>query len=115
MESYYGYEIAPTGYAGALLGDKATLGSTLPGKLLHNIISHGIARIAEFLTTDSPTVIAYGFASPLLRGMGEDGNYRRAAGHHRENDRTTAYFTFSSQMKPSLHHFRIYGSKNGLI
>jgi hypothetical protein len=29
--------------------------------------------------------------------------------------RTTAYFTFSSQMRPSLHQFRVYGSRNGLI
>jgi hypothetical protein len=27
----------------------------------------------------------------------------------------TAYFTFSSQMRPSLHQFRIYGARNGLI
>src|SRR5437867_785019 len=32
-----------------------------------------------------------------------------------EEERTTAYFTFSSQMRPSLHQFRIYGTKNGLI
>src|SRR5205823_710468 len=32
-----------------------------------------------------------------------------------EDDRTTAYFTFSSQMRPSLHQFRVYGSKNGLV
>jgi hypothetical protein len=31
------------------------------------------------------------------------------------DERTTAYFTFSSQMRPSLHQFRIYGSKNGLM
>jgi hypothetical protein len=29
--------------------------------------------------------------------------------------RTTAYFTFSSEMRPSLHHFRIFGPKNGLL
>jgi hypothetical protein len=28
---------------------------------------------------------------------------------------TTAYFTFSSQMRPDIHEFRIYGNKNGLI
>ena len=44
MESYYGYEIANTGYAGALLGDKQHWVRRLPGKLLHNIISHGIAQ-----------------------------------------------------------------------
>src|SRR5271157_1314853 len=62
MESYYCYEIERSGYSGALLGDKSHWVRRLPGKLLHNIISHGIARIAEFLTCDSPKVIAYGFA-----------------------------------------------------
>ena len=27
----------------------------------------------------------------------------------------TAYFTFSSQMRPALHQLRLYGPKNGLI
>jgi hypothetical protein len=31
-----------------------------------------------------------------------------------EDGRTTAYFTFSSQMRPTLHEFRIYGPRNGL-
>ena len=30
-------------------------------------------------------------------------------------DRLTAYFTFSSQMRPSLHELRLYGEKNGLL
>jgi predicted dehydrogenase len=115
MESYYGYEIARTGYAGALLGDKQHWVRKLPGKLLHNIISHGIARIAEFLRTDSPTVIAHGFTSPLLRSLGESEIVDELRVIISEEDRTTAYFTFSSQMKPSLHQFRVYGSKNGLI
>jgi hypothetical protein len=32
-----------------------------------------------------------------------------------DQERTSAYFTFSSQMRPSLHEFRIYGPENGLI
>ena len=115
MESYYGYEIARTGYAGALLGDKQHWVRKLPGKLLHNIISHGIARIAEFLATDSPDVIAYGFTSPQLRSMGESEIIDELRVIIAEEQRTTAYFTFSSQMRPSLHQFRVYGSKNGLI
>ena len=54
MESYYCYEIAQSGYAGALLGDKQHWIRRLPGMLLQNIISHGIARIAEYLTSESP-------------------------------------------------------------
>jgi predicted dehydrogenase len=115
MESCYGYEIAKTGYAGALLGDKQHWVRRLPGKLLHNIISHGIARIAEFLKTDSPEVIAYGFTSPQLRSMGESEIIDELRVIIAEGQRTTAYFSFSSQMRPSLHQFRVYGSKNGLI
>ncbi len=47
MESYYCYELGRSGYAGALLSDKRHWVRRLPGKLLQNIISHGIARIAE--------------------------------------------------------------------
>jgi predicted dehydrogenase len=32
-----------------------------------------------------------------------------------EEDRMTAYFTFSTGMRPSLHQFRIYGPRNGLL
>ena len=115
MESHYCYDLGEPGYARALLGDKQHWVRRLPGGLLHNIISHGIARIAEFLTSDSPQVIAYGFVSPLLKRMDE----REIVDELRviicEEERTTAYFTFSSQMQPSIHQFRIYGQKNGLI
>jgi len=60
-------------------------------------------------------VIAYGFVSPLLKRLDE----REIADELRviicEEERTTAYFTFSSQMRPSIHQFRVYGQKNGLI
>lgn len=115
MESYYCYEMAKTGYAGAILGDKQHWVRRLPGKLLQNIISHGIARIAEFLTGDSPQVIAHGFASPLLRSMGETEIFDELRVIIADQGRTTAYFTFSSQMRPGLHAFRIYGPKNGLV
>ena len=115
MESYYSYEIARSGYAGALLGDKQHWIRRLPGMLLQNIISHGIARIAEFLTSESPDVIAHGFTSPLLRSMGELEIIDELRVIINDEDRTTAYFTFSSQMRPSLHEFRVYGPKNGLI
>jgi len=115
MESYYCYELGRSGYAGALLRDKRHWVRRLPGKLLHNVISHGIARIAEYLTSESPKVIACGFVSPFLKRMGE----REIVDELRviicEEERTTAYFTFSSQMRPSLHQFRIYGPANGLI
>ena len=114
IESYYGYNLADPSYARALLGDKQHWVRRLPGKLLQNVISHGIAGIAEFLTTDNPQVIAYGFVSPVLKSIGESEIIDELRVIISEEERTTAYFTFSSQMKPSIHELRVYGSKNGL-
>jgi predicted dehydrogenase len=115
MESYYCYDLSSPGYAKALLSDKQHWVRRLPGQLLHNIISHGIARIAEFLDTDSPRVIAHGFVSPMLRDLGETEIIDELRVVISDERRTTAYFTFSSQMRPSLHQLRLYGSKNGLV
>lgn len=114
MESYYCYDLSDPRYAKAFLSNDQHWLRDLPGMLLQNVISHGIARIAEYLTTDHPEVFAHGFVSPMLRNLGE----RQIVDELRvvivEEQRTTAYFTFSSQMRPSLNVFRIFGSKNGL-
>jgi len=115
MESYYCYDLGEPSYARALLGDKRHWVQRLPGGLLHNVISHGIARIAEFLTSNSPQVIVCGFVSPLLKRMGECEIVDELRVIISEEERTTAYFAFSSQMRPSLHQFRVYGPKNGLV
>jgi len=115
MESYYCYSLADPNYARALLGDKQHWVRRLPGRLLQNIISHGVARIAEFLNSSTPQVIAYGFVSPLLKSINETEIVDELRVIISEEERTTAYFTFSTQMKPSIHQFRIYGSKNGLV
>jgi predicted dehydrogenase len=114
MESYYCYSLE-RGYARTLLGDNKHWVRRLPGGLLHNVISHGIARIAEFLTGDAPQVMAYGFVSPLLRRLGESEVIDELRVIVAEEERATAYFTFSSQMRPSIHQFRVYGTKNGLF
>ena len=115
MESYYCYDLADPSYAKALLGDKNHWLRKLPGKLLQNVISHGIARIAEFLTSSEPYVLSYGFVSPLFKKINENEIVDELRVIIGEDERTTAYFTFSTQMKPSIHEFRIYGPKNGLI
>jgi predicted dehydrogenase len=113
MESYYCYDLGDPAYARAFWGDETHWVRSLPGKLLQNIISHGIAKIAEFLTGDSAKVIAHGFTSPLLKKVESDmtDELRVIVEDERQ---TTAYFTFSSQMRPVLHQFRIYGPKNSI-
>jgi predicted dehydrogenase len=115
MESTYCYDLGDPSYARALLGDRQHWVRRLPGRLLHNIISHGIARIAEFMTTDSPRVIAHGFVSPLLKSLNEHDIVDELRVIVSEEERTTAYFTFSSQMRPAINQFRVYGPTNGLL
>ena len=114
MESYYCSELSGS-YAAALLGDKEHWVRRLPGKLLHNIISHGIIRIAEYLPDDDPKVIAHGFASPSLQKLGEAEILDELRVIIAGRQGATAYFTFSSQMHPSLHQFRLLGPANGLV
>lgn len=114
FESYYCYDLRDVSYAKAVLGDSHHWVRTLPGGLLQNNISHGISKVAEFLTGDAPEVLAYGFTSPLLRSIGETEliDELRVIIH---DGSASAYFTFSSQMRPALHQMRLYGPKNGLV
>jgi predicted dehydrogenase len=114
MESSYCYDLQD-GYARALLGDKEHWIRRLPGKLLHNVISHGVARIAEFLSGDRPHVIAHGFQSPRLQAIGEREIVDELRVIIQDEESTTASFTFSSRLRPVLHQFRIYGPKGGLV
>jgi predicted dehydrogenase len=115
MESVYCYSLGDESYAKALLGDSDHWVRKLPGSLLQNIISHGISKIAEFLPGDNPTVIAHGFTSRFLKGIGENDIIDEVRVIIRDEDFTTAYFTFSSQIKPVPHRFRLYGPKNSLV
>ena len=116
MESYYCYELKETGaYARALLGDKQHWVRKLPGQLLHNIISHGIAKVAEYLAGEWPEVRVVGFPSRFLEKNGEQELVDELRVIITDEARTTAYFTFSTQMRPGLHDLRVYGPENGLV
>jgi predicted dehydrogenase len=115
LESHFCYDLTDASFAKALLGDKDHWVRKLPGSLLQNIISHGISKIAEFLSGDEPEVIARGFTSGFLKKIGEDGIIDEVRVIIRDEDNMTAYFTFSSQINPAPHQFRLYGPKNSLI
>ncbi len=115
MESYWCYDLGEASYAKTLLRDRQHWIRTLPGGLLRNIIGHGLARIAEFTRGAEIRVVAHGFVSPFLQSLGEYEIVDELRVLVSNELRTTAYFTFSSQMRPTLHQFRVYGSQNGLI
>jgi predicted dehydrogenase len=115
MESYYCYSFGADAYGNALLGDREHWVRKLPGKLLQNIISHGIASLAEFIATDEPAVIAHGFTSGQLKRIGADDIVDELRVIVSDGAESTAYFTFSSQMRPALHQLRLYGRTNGIV
>ena len=116
IESMFGYDFTDERYAKALLGDRAHWVRRLPGKLLHNILSHPVSKIAEFIKDDRPRVIAHGFTSRFLEKINEHeiiDELRVIVLDGTSN--TTAYLTFSSQINPIQHQLRLYGLKNSLI
>src|SRR5688572_2670915 len=103
IESYYTYQLKDRNYAAALLGDRQHWVRQLPGQLLHNIISHGIARIAEFLDDDLAEIIASAHQSPQLCSLGGQEVLDELRVLIRDGAGTTAFFCFSTQMRPGLN------------
>jgi len=94
LESTYCYSFGDESYAKALLGDSGHWVRTLPGSLLQNIISHGISKIAEFLTSDRPLVMAHGFTSPFLKNIGQGDIIDEVRVLIRDEDSTTPISRF---------------------
>jgi len=115
MECHFPYNIKDV-YGQAFLGDKNHWVRSLPGKLLHNVISHGICKIAEYLGDPDPDIEAVGYSSPFLRESGHDDIIDELRVIITTRDRaTSAYFTFSSQISPGMFRFRLYGPENSIV
>jgi hypothetical protein len=60
-------------------------------------------------------VIAIGFTSEFLKKIGAVDIVDELRVIITDESGTTAYFTFSSQMRPGLHQCRLYGRLNGIV
>ena len=115
LESYWSYDLGGSMYAGAFLGSHAHWLHRLPGQLFHNIISHGIAKVAEFLDDDVPLIVATAHRSSQLSQRGGSDLMDELRVLFRDKQETTALFCFSTQFKPALNRLRIYGPRNSLM
>ena len=102
-------------YAGAFLGSRTHWLHELPGQLFHNIISHGIAKVAEFRDDDVRLIVAAAHRSPQLSHRGGSDLMDELRVLLRDKNETTALFCFSTQFKPALNRLRIYGPRNSLM
>jgi predicted dehydrogenase len=115
VESHFSYELGDRSYVGALLGSQRHWVRQLPGQLLHNLLSHGIAKLAEFLDDELVEVSAMADQSPQLRKLGGGEILDELRVLIRDKMGVTGFFCFSTQIKPGLNQLRIYGPANSMI
>jgi len=115
LESHWSYDLGDTSYVGPLLGNREHWVRKLPGQLFHNLISHGIARLAEFLDDELVEIHATAHQSPKLTSLGGREVLDELRVLVRDQKGTTAFFCFSTQIKPGLNQFRICGPANSLV
>ena len=113
LESYWSYDLGDSRYAGAFLGSRTHWVRQLPGQLFHNIISHGIAKLVEFLDDELSEIVALAGQSPQLRRLAGEEILDELRVLIRDKNGTTALFCFSTQIK-GLNQLRIYGPANSL-
>ena len=115
LDSHFSYGLGDASYVGPLLGNRKHWVRLLPGQLLHNILSHGIAKLCEFLDDDLMQVIATAHQSEQLRSLGGEEILDELRVLLRDASGTTAFFCFSTQLKPGLNQLRICGPVNSLV
>jgi predicted dehydrogenase len=101
-------------YGKAVLDDPRHWVRRLPGSLLHNLVSHGVAKIAEFLEGDSPDILSISFSSPYLVDRNELEIVDEVRAVLRDARGTTAFFLFSTQLAAASNELRLFGKTGNL-
>jgi predicted dehydrogenase len=115
LESYWPYALTDVSYVGPILSSPSHWVRQLPGQLYHNLISHGVAKLVEFLDDDLTQIHAYSHQSAQLAAMGGSGVQDELRVFIRDKKGTTAFFCFSTQIKPRLNILRILGPVKSLV
>lgn len=101
-------------YGKAVLGDPHHWVRRLPGSLLHNLVSHGVAKIAEFLEGDSPELLSISFSSPYLVEHDHGDIVDEVRAVLRDERGMTAFFLFTTQFGVGLNELRLFGRAGNL-
>jgi predicted dehydrogenase len=114
LESYFSYDLGDPTYAKGLLQDQNHWVRKLPGGLLHNIISHGVAKLAEFVDDDITDIMAMAGQSPRLKSSGDEQILDELRVLLRDKTGRTGFFCFSTQLK-GLNQLRLYGPEGSIV
>jgi predicted dehydrogenase len=108
LESYWSYDLGDLRYARGFLSNRAHWVRQLPGQLFQNIISHGIAKLTEFLDDELVEIIATAHQSEQVQSLGAEDVLDELRVLIRDKNGTTALFCFSTQIK-RLSQLGVYG------
>jgi len=114
VESIQCYSHDDPTYGKAVLGDPQHWVRRLPGSLLHNLISHGVSKIAEFLDGESPTLLSVSFSSPYLVQHNHPDIVDEVRAILRDERGTTAFFLFTTQFGAASQELRLFGRTGNL-
>jgi len=102
-------------YGRAVLGDPNHWVRKLPGSLLHNLISHGIAKIAEFLEGECFSILSISFSSPYLIQKKQQDLIDELRVMLQDEKGTTAFFLFTTQFGTGINELRVFGEAGTLV
>ena len=114
LESYWSYDLGDLRYASAFLSNPTHWVRQLPGQLFQNIISHGIAKLTEFLDDELVEIVATAHQSEQLRSLGAGDVLDELRVLIRDKMGMTAFFCFSTQIR-GLNQLHVYGPANSMI
>ena len=114
LESYWSYDLGDLRYASAFLSNPTHWVRQLPGQLFQNIITHGIAKLTEFLDDELVEIVATAHQSEQLRSLGAGDVWDELRVLIRDKMGMTAFFCFSTQIR-GLNQLHVYGPANSII
>lgn len=115
IDCYYCYDLGDERYARAFLKNRSHWLWKLPGQLIQNIIPHAVMKLCEFLDPETVEVKAIGYSSKFLKDLGETEMKDELRAMIKDGMGSTAYLTFSTQLRPPLRQLIVVGTKNGLL
>lgn len=113
IEGQYGYSLEGD-VPQTLLNDEKSWLYALPGKVIQNNIDHLLCTIFDILPDEEFKISALARYSSSEAKKHSDSKVFDELRTMFVGEKTSAYVTFSSSIKPRQHYIKIYGSKNTL-